>query len=534
MARLKRWTTSSSRLESLIAMSALRRWAAFAVAATFLIPVAADAFDIDYSNAPFSSAPTPLDLCGSANSLIKPEACKSGDHEKLAAQIEQALQTALARAPATVRPLLKRDQAFFAEMIGAAAEDMPQSENPDDRKTFSQMLQRRVSVLQDIANGFGRSGVLGKWADAFGNIAVTPADDGAYRLAIDIDAVYGADNDKHWRCEATALLRPSAGGWLSGTVASEQAVPERAGANTPAAAGSPPKDPASIKIHRQGETLRVVFGETGWRGWRDERDLHCVSPYPITASYFASGKLDPAMTPNKVDTAFVAPTFDCTRPDTASDEETCSDPDLADNDQRLNRAWKALLPRLDEATRQALKEDQRNWVRAQANQYPDSLHPARAKMTYFMHYTSDARLELNRLQRARRALLEGFDENRKGFAGMWLSYTAILNVTPTEDGGLEGKGWKWEQGSWKDGCDYDIEGKVVGGVFRSDEQRKNPDTLERDRSMLIVNRQDDVFAKQRHDPTDSDEPKCRRSDANSSTARLFPAKPSPDISDFNQ
>jgi hypothetical protein len=105
------------------------------------------------------------------------------------------------------------------------------------------------------------------------------------------------------------------------------------------------------------------------------------------------------------------------------------------------------LPRLDEATRQALKEDQRNWLRAQANQYPDSLHPARAKMTYFMHYTSDARLELNRLQRARRALLEGFDENRKGFAGMWLSYTAILNVTPTEDGGLEGKGWKWVQGS---------------------------------------------------------------------------------------
>jgi len=120
------------------------------------------------------------------------------------------------------------------------------------------------------------------------------------------------------------------------------------------------------------------------------------------------------------------------------------------------------------------------------------------------------------------------------FAGMWLSYTAILNVTPTEDGGLEGKGWKWQQGSWKDGCDYDIEGKVVGGVFRSDEQRKNPDTLERDHSMLIVNRQDDVFAKQRHDPTDSDEPKCKRSYANSSTARLFPAKPSPDISDFNQ
>ena len=146
-------------------MSVLRHLAAIAVAATFLIPVAADAFDIDYSNAPFSSAPTPLDLCGSANSLIKPEACKNGDYEKPAAQIEQALQTALARAPANVRPLLKRDQAFFAEMIGAAAEDMPQSENPDDRKTFSEMLQRRLSVLQDIAGGirpFRRARQMGR------------------------------------------------------------------------------------------------------------------------------------------------------------------------------------------------------------------------------------------------------------------------------------------------------------------------------------------------------------------------------------
>jgi uncharacterized protein YecT (DUF1311 family) len=230
----------------------------------------------------------------------------------------------------------------------------------------------------------------------------------------------------------------------------------------------------------------------------------------------------------------VVPTFDCTRPDTASDEETCSDPDLAENDQRLNRAWKALLPRLDETTRQALKEDQRNWVRAQANQYPQFLHPAWDKLTYMMHYTSDARLDLNNMQRERVALLEGFDENRKGLAGVWLSYTAILNVTQTQDGGLEGKGWKWEQGDWKAGCDYDIDGKVVGGVFRSGEQRKNPDTLERDHAMLIVNRLDDAFARKRQDSTDSDEPKCKRSYANSSTARLFPAKPSPDINDFGE
>jgi hypothetical protein len=74
-------------------------------------------------------------------------------------------------------------------------------------------------------------------------------------------------------------------------------------------------------------------------------------------------------------------------------------------------------------------------------------------------------------------------------------------------------------------------GKVVGGVFRSDETRKNPDTLERDHATLIVNRLDDVFARQRagKNDTDSDEPKCKRNTTISPTVRLFPTGPSPNI-----
>lgn len=115
---------------------------------------------------------------------------------------------------------------------------------------------------------------------------------------------------------------------------------------------------------------------------------------------------------------------------------------------------------------------------------------------------------------------------------MWLSSTAILNVTKTDDGGLKAEGWKWEQGDWKAGCDYDMSGKLVKGAFRSDEARKNPDTLERDHAMLIVNRMDDAFAKNRHGADGEDEMKCKRSFQASSTARLFPAKPSADINDF--
>jgi uncharacterized protein YecT (DUF1311 family) len=116
---------------------------------------------------------------------------------------------------------------------------------------------------------------------------------------------------------------------------------------------------------------------------------------------------------DKADTAFVTPTFDCTQPETASDEEICADPDLADNDRKLNRAWKALLPRLDDTTRRALTEDQRGWVRSQADQFPEFLHPAWEKQTSQVHYTTDARDRLDRLQRERIALLEGFDEKRQ-------------------------------------------------------------------------------------------------------------------------
>jgi len=253
--------------------------------------------------------------------------------------------------------------------------------------------------------------------------------------------------------------------------------------------------------------------------------------WQITASYFAGGKPDTAT--DKTDTAFVAPTFDCTRPGTASEEEICADPDMAENDRKLNRAWKALLPRLDETTRRALTEDQRNWIKSQTTQYPEFLHPAWEKQTSHMHYTADARDKLERLQRERIALIDGFDDKRSGIAGTWLAYNAVIQVTAS-DGKVTAKGWKWDQGDWKAGCDYEISGRLVDGAFRSSDGRKNPDTLERDHATLVVNRQDDVFAKKRWNKDGTaddtaDEAKCKRNSANSSTARLFPARPSPDI-----
>ena len=508
-------------------MSVSSRLAALAITIAALAPVTALAMD-DFI-VPSSRAPTPIKLCGEADGdKIKSADCKKAGYDKQVAQIDKAFDTALPKAPTNIRPLLKRDQAWFNEMILEAADLVAEMNDADMRAGFAETLRTRLAALQGIADGFGRAGFGGRWASAFGSVDVTPAQDGAYRLTANISVNYGTD--RHAECTLSALMKPTAGAWLTGSILPDEAAAKASADNRTLAAGakSEPKKPPTLKMRRQGETLRIVIGDDGW-----DNDLPgCESVRQITASYFPSGKPNTAATSDKADTAFVAPTFDCTRPETATEEEICADPDLAGNDQRLNRAWKALLPRLDETTRRALMDDQRGWVRTQAWQYPEFLHPAWEKQTSQMHYTTDARGRLDGLQRERIALLEGFDDKRSGLAGVWVAYNAIIKITVDADGSLTGQGWKWDQGDWKAGCDYDMSGKMIGGAFRSDDKGKNRDTLERDHTLLIVNRLDDAFAKKRSGEAGIDEMKCKRSMAASSTARLFPARASPDINDF--
>ena len=507
---------------------------AFPLSAALVLSFAlAAAANADDDNAPFSSAATLLNLCGKPadGAAIAADLCKTRGYDDLGARLDKAIQAAAAKAPANVRPLLKRDQALFYEMIVMAAEEMPQSDNTETRKAFEDMLRNRLALLPQIGEGFGRSGVLGKWVDSFGSITVTPGDGGSYRVAVATDSIYGSDEEHLWHCQASAMLKPDAAGWLAGPLLAEpDAVAKHPDASDLKDAEGKPSLPPTIRLRRQGDTLRVVANVPDDSSYTLTLIPHCPRAEQLTGSFFAAGRQDAAAA--KIDGTFTAPTFDCAHPGTASDEEICADPELADNDQRLNRAWKALLPRLDEATRRALAEDQRHWVQAQANQYPLSLKPGQAKMTYGMHYMAGGRDGLYRLQRARIALLEGFDENRKGLSGTWLSYTAILQVTVADNGDLEAKGWKWDQQDWKGGCEYEMSGKAKGGTFRSDEGGKNPDTLERDHAMLIVNRLDDEFARKRSGDKGADEMKCRRSMAASSTARLFPARPSADIDVF--
>ena len=114
-----------------------------------------------------------------------------------------------------------------------------------------------------------------------------------------------------------------------------------------------------------------------------------------------------------------------------------------------------------------------------------------AKLSYFAHWTAAARDSLAQLQRIRIAMLEGFDEKRRGFEGEWSSYNATLSVTRDTDGKLQVDGNKWFEDDYKGGCDYDFKGKAVGDVFKPDDTSKNPDSIVRDHATLIVNPTDD-------------------------------------------
>ena len=100
----------------------------FAAALSAFAMAAANAMD-DFVRAS-SRAPTPIALCGTGdNDRIKPDVCKDTGYDRLVAQIDSAMTATLAKAPANIRPLLKRDQVWFNEIIWEAAEFVAESDD---------------------------------------------------------------------------------------------------------------------------------------------------------------------------------------------------------------------------------------------------------------------------------------------------------------------------------------------------------------------------------------------------------------------
>ena len=460
-------------------------------------------------------------LCGADHPLQAAPACKDGSLDRLVKAVDAAAKKVLDRTDPRASVLFKRDQVWFRQMVQSYAENMDDAgKDQEGSEKIIITMRRRAALLDGVAQGAGRRDLSGRWVNVFASVTITPAADGAYRIALSSDALYGPDRDVqdrgpdlHPACKASALVRPAADGWLVGKAdAPANWKPERG------------KIPARVRVRLQGETLRVVAGEE-ISGGVDSRTLHCRDINQLTGSYFASGKsAAPGAGAASMAASITAPTFDCTQPATAAEEEICADPELAVNDIRLNRAWTQLLPRLDAVTRRLLTDDQRAWLKAEAERFASQLHSPLFKLNYFVHLTAIARDSLADMQRDRIAMLEGFDENRRGFEGDWEGYNATVTVYRNKNGSLSVEGSKIFENDYKATCEYFYKGKVDSNLFTPDEKSDNPDTIERDHASLIVNRGDDEWVKRQERSDRPLEGKCTHA-LNSSTARVFPVRP---------
>ncbi len=132
-------------------MSVFRRLAALTLAVSILSPTAS--FAIDDSLAAESSAPTAIKLCGDADDdPIKPADCKEAGYDRLVARIDKTFATALAKAPINVRPLLKRDQNWFNQVVLSAAESIEGFGADEDRETFADTLRARTAMLEQVGS----------------------------------------------------------------------------------------------------------------------------------------------------------------------------------------------------------------------------------------------------------------------------------------------------------------------------------------------------------------------------------------------
>src|SRR5262249_24152776 len=137
--------------------------------------------------------------------------------------------------------------------------------------------------------------------------------------------------------------------------------------------------------------------------------------------------------------------------------------DRARNDVEIARVWRETLRRLAPALAAHLRSDQKAWMKENVIAFDTYLHPSWDKQAYYIHQTGGARAELERRQNERLPMLQGLDENRQGFVGLWVGHNAIVAIFPAEgkkDGTLTADGGKWETGDYKSHCDISGDGKV--------------------------------------------------------------------------
>jgi uncharacterized protein len=394
--------------------------------------------------------------------------------------------------------LLRRDQAWFAEIVTRGFTRKYDGAKDPQRLRLIDTLTRRLVMLNEIGLRPVAAGPAGSWGNALATIVVHEAGHGALQVTLSAKLAYEERNDT-LTCDLAGTFKKDGSGWFAGEFA------------TPRAADARARAPARLRL--QGNTLRIVRADDVGT---DADQRVCGGLETITGSYFS---LTPAArAPASVISArTVSPSFKCATAENSDEEEICADPELAARDVKLARVYAETLRRLEPRLAAALRSDQRGWAKDNPTAYDASLHPAAAKDTSTLHHPDFAREELRLRLDERLAMLANLDEKRQGIVGFWEAYNAALTIAPAKDntdGTMTATGYKWETGDYKSRCDFMSDGHIDRGTFKAKEAFP---ALTRDGAMLITSAEDP------DDRPESGAPEyCNRMP--SAKARLFPVK----------
>jgi uncharacterized protein len=245
--------------------------------------------------------------------------------------------------------LLRRDQAWFVEIVTRGFTRKYEGANDPQRLRLLDTLTRRIVMLNEIGLRPVAAGPAGSWGNALATIMVREAGHGALQVTLSAKLAY-EERDDTLTCDLAGMFTQDGTGWFAG----ELAAPDAAGARAP------------TRLRLQGNTLRMVHTDD-----TDTDRQVCGSLSIITGSYFS---LHPAAN--------------------SDEEEICADPELATRDIRMARLYAETLRRLEPRLAAELRTDQRGWAKDNPTAYDASLHPASAKDTSTLHHTDDARDEL--------------------------------------------------------------------------------------------------------------------------------------------
>ncbi len=371
-------------------------------------------------------------------------------------RLDRAVDASLTRAQHAVDPvtamLLRRDQDWMMEIVGGQYAQF-KSADDSERQHIIAVLQQHLAMLDHMASR--AYGVAGEWSNALGTAKVTAGANGLFHVEVRTNVRYW-DGGGPLTCALAADIKPGDDGWLAGPAAASDD-----GKGPPAIA---PDSPITLRARRQADTLRIVIAH--------DLDHHaCGRVENLTASYFpvagasttAASNTPPPMT---------APSFNCATAKNSDEQEICGDPELAEKDVAIAAAYNDAMHRLDSKSADYLREDERAWVADNREAYDSQVHPGWDKQYYYAHQTGDARGELALRLKERLAMLKNLDEKRQGESGLWVGHAAMLAIAPDKDkpGMLQAAGHKWDIGAWKSHCDFEADGKMVGGRFKTDDE----------------------------------------------------------------